>query len=92
MGRDCAPARRLFDYAQEHFLANLPALYIMTVVGRTNIIGLFIDNGRDGFTRAAALSREHNINYVAPLKTCVAYLDEHFKSTWLGNKAIYLNI
>ena len=91
MGRADTPVRRVLDYAQEHMLSGLPVLYIMTVVAQDKIIGLFIGEGREEFARAAALSREHNINYVsAPLETCVAWLDGHeFKSAWLANKAIY---
>ena len=55
------------------------------------IIGLYIGEGREGFDRAVGLSRKHNIIYLEkPLETCVVNLDEReFRSTWLGNKAIY---
>ena len=95
MGRDNTPVRKIFDYVQANMLANLPLEYIMTVTetnaGKTDIIGLFIDKERDGFNQAAALSQKYNINYVEQaFKTCVVQLDEReFKSTWLGNKAIY---
>ena len=91
MGRDNTPVRKVFDYVQENFLSRLPVIYIMTVIDKNKIIGLFIDKGRGGFTQAATLSRKYNINYVKPaFKTCVVWLDEReFKSAWLGNKAIY---
>ena len=95
MGRDHSPVRRVFDYAQTHFLSKLPIEYVLTVTTteqeRTNILGLYIGKERDGFERAVALSQKHNLNYVPqPLKTCVVWLDEsEFHSTWLGNKAIY---
>jgi nickel-dependent lactate racemase len=94
MGRDYSPVRKVFDYAQQHFLSKLPIEYVLTVVKQAkqaNIIGLYIDKERDGFTRAVALSQKHNLNYVkSPLKTCAVWLDEcEFRSTWLGNKAIY---
>ena len=43
------------------------------------------------FRAAAALSAEVNIETVAtPFRRCVAYLDpDEYRSTWLGNKAIY---
>ena len=46
---------------------------------------------RQLFEEAVALSRELNLTYVQkPLEKVVVYLDEReFKSTWLGNKAIY---
>jgi len=95
MGRDHSPVRRVFDYAQTHFLNKLPIEYVLTVTTteqeRTNILGLYIGKERDGFERAVAQSQKHNLNYVPqPLKTCVVWLDEsEFHSTWLGNKAIY---
>jgi nickel-dependent lactate racemase len=95
MGRDFSPVRRVFDYAQEQFLADLPLLYVLTVTTNkgddVSIHGLFLGNQRDLFERAVALSREKNLTSVdRPLKKAVVYLDEReFKSTWLGNKAIY---
>ena len=43
------------------------------------------------FRKAAALSLETNFIMVdKPIDNCLVYLDpEEFKSTWLGNKAIY---
>ena len=95
MGKDHSPVRKVFDYAQKHFLAGLPLEYVLTVTvtegDRTDIIGLYIGKEREGFTRAAALSQKHNLIYLpSPLKTCVVWLDgREFHSTWLGNKAIY---
>ena len=95
MGRDHSPVRKVFDYAQTHFLSKLPIEYVLTVTTteqeRTNILGLYIGKERDGFEHAVALSQKHNLNYVPqPLNTCVVWLDEsEFHSTWLGNKAIY---
>jgi nickel-dependent lactate racemase len=95
MGREDTPARRLFDYAAERFLKNLPIYYLLTVAtapeGETRIHGLFGGADRDSFLNAAALAREKNIRYVeAPLKKVVVYLDKaEFRTTWLGNKAIY---
>ncbi|MDR0294446.1 MAG: lactate racemase domain-containing protein [Oscillospiraceae bacterium] len=91
LGRTDTPVRRVFDYAEEHFIAHLPLLYVLTVVERDALTGLFIGRGRELFERAAALSRERNITWLdEPLRKCVVHLNEHeFKSTWLGNKAIY---
>ncbi len=95
MGRDFSPVRRVFDYAQERFLTDIPLLYVLTVTtsahDETRIHGLFIGEKRKLFEEAVALSRELNLTYVdKPLKKVVVYLDEReFKSTWLGNKAIY---
>jgi len=95
MGRDFSPVRRVFDYAQEKFLADVPLLYVLTVTtnvdGETRIHGLYIGNRRELFEEAVRQSQELNLTYVdKPLKKTVVYLDEReFKSTWLGNKAIY---
>jgi len=95
MGKDHSPVRKVFDYAEENFISKLPVLYVLTVTvtedEKTDIIGLYIGKGRDGFTRAVGLSQKYNINYVkSPVKTCVVWLSEReFHSTWVGNKAIY---
>jgi len=91
LGNVDTPVRRLFDYAEENILTQLPLEYVLTVTDLGNIIGLYIGTGRALFERAAALSSERNINYVErPINHCVVYLDEkEFHSTWLGNKAVY---
>ena len=59
--------------------------------GNIRTHGLFIGEGRECFTEAVKLAQEKNIDFVDHgLKKCVVYLDpEEFKSTWLGNKAVY---
>jgi nickel-dependent lactate racemase len=96
MGKADNPVRKLLNYASEHFIPQLPVVYIHTVVGRDDtgrlvIRGLFIGDDREVFTLAAELSRKVNINLVrTPLKKVVVYLDPaEYKSTWLGNKSIY---
>jgi nickel-dependent lactate racemase len=95
MGRDHSPVRKVLDYAQEHFLKDIPLMYVMTVTtqreGIVDIHGLFAGNNRRLFEEAVALSQQKNIIYVEkPLKKVVVYLDEkEFKSTWIGNKAVY---
>ena len=96
MGRADTPVRRILNYASEHFARHLPIVYVHTVVGRdTNgelvVRGLFVSDDASGFEKAAALSLEVNFEMLdEPLKKVVVYLDPaEFKSTWLGNKAIY---
>ena len=96
MGLDNTPVRRVFDYAEEHFLSDVPLSYILTVTdldtaGKMRMHGLFVGRERDVFESAVALSTKVNITRVEkPLKTVVVMLDEkEFKSTWLGNKAVY---
>lgn len=95
MGRDFTPVRRIFDYGLEHFLAERPITFILTVTtapgGRIQTHGLFIGEGRQCLTEAVKLAQEKNIDFVPTgVKKCVVYLDpSEFKSTWLGNKAVY---
>lgn len=95
MGKDYTPVRKTYDYAFENFLNHLPIIFALTVTTAPggNIIthGLFISEGRECLNEAVALAQEINIDFVdKPFKKCVVYLDPgEFKSTWLGNKAIY---
>jgi len=96
MGRTDTPVRKLFNYAADTFLSDLPILYVMTVMKKNNVSGememhgLFA-GGEEEFRQAAELSRSLNLDILEkPLKKVVVYLDpEEFKSTWLGNKAVY---
>ena len=95
MGRDHTPVRKIFDYALEHFLSERPILWVLTVTtapgGVIRTHGLFIGEGRECLTEAVKLAQKQNIDFVEHgLKKCVVYLDpEEFRSTWLGNKAVY---
>jgi nickel-dependent lactate racemase len=53
--------------------------------------GLYAGFGRDCFERACDLSRKINVDILdEPVKKAVVYLDpEEFRTTWLGNKAVY---
>ena len=96
MGRSRNPVRAVLNYASEHFAGQLPIVYVLTVVGNNTagelvVKGLFIGDDSECFEKAAALSLQVNFEMLdrAPSKI-VIYLDpEEFKSTWLGNKAIY---
>lgn len=96
MGKADTPVRRLLNYASENFTNHLPILYIQTVIGRDNdgklvIRGLYIGDDYEVFRIASELSVKVNFTVLEkPLKKVVVYLDpSEFKSTWLGNKAIY---
>ncbi len=96
LGRADNPVRAVFDYADDHFFGNLPIVYLQTVMatapdGAVSMRGLFAGTGHAPFRAAAALSQQLNITLLdAPIRKTVVYLDPHeFKSTWLGNKAIY---
>lgn len=95
MGKDHTPVRKIFDYGMEHFLKDRPILFVLTVCtapkGQIRTHGLFIGDTRKTLERAVALAQEKNIDFVQTgIQKCVVYLDpDEFKSTWLGNKAIY---
>ncbi len=96
VGRANTPLRQILNYAQDNFCQDLPLLYALTVVqqmpdGTLHTRGLYIGDDHDTFFQAAELAREVNITHLdrAP-RHVVAYLDpREFKSTWLGNKAVY---
>ena len=95
MGKDHTPVRKVFDYGCEHFLKERPIMYVLTVTtnpgGVIHTHGLFIGMGRKCLEEAIALAQEKNISFVdTGIKKCVVYLEpKEFRSTWLGNKAIY---
>ena len=96
MGRADTPVRRVFNYATEKYLKDLPIVYVLTVVGvnekgEQQTYGLFVGDDPEVFDHAARLSLEVNFVMVEkPLKKIVVWLDPtEFKSTWLGNKSIY---
>ena len=95
MGRDHTPVRKIFDYSFTHFLKERPILFALTVTtapeDKIHMHGLFISEERSGFEAAVALAQKKNIDFVEHgIKKCVVYLTpKEFKSTWLGNKAVY---
>lgn len=95
MGKDHSPVRKVFDYAEQNFLKDVPLMYVLTVttnVGEETLLhGVYIGRERSLFEQAVQHSREKNLTFVKePLKKVVVYLDpREFKSTWLGNKAVY---
>jgi len=95
MGRDFSPVRKVFDYAEQNFINQLPLMYFLTVTTAVgddvDIHGIYAGRDREIFEKAVALSQEKNLNYLkeAPKKMVVYLTDKEFKSTWLGNKAVY---
>ena len=96
MGRAKSPVRDVLEYASQHFIKNLPIVYIQTVLskgsdGQMKLRGLFIGDDFECFSRAAELALKVNFIMVEkPIRKCLVWLDpEEFRSTWLGNKAIY---
>jgi nickel-dependent lactate racemase len=96
MGRADTAVRKIFNYASEHFLNDLPIVYVLTVVGvnkagNLQTYGLFIGDDLSVFDKAAKLSLQVNFEMLdRPLKKAIVWLDPtEFKSTWLGNKSVY---
>ena len=95
MGKDFTPVRRIFDYALEHFLKERPIMFVLTVTtapgGVIHTHGLFIGDKRSVLEKAIEMAQQKNIDFVERgIKKCVVYLDpSEFRSTWLGNKAVY---
>ncbi|MBX7103862.1 MAG: lactate racemase domain-containing protein [Gemmataceae bacterium] len=96
MGRAKTPVRDVLDYAGRVLAPHLPLVYLLTVrshdaEGRLVTRGLFAGDDTGCFERGAALSRRVNLDRLdrAPA-TVVVWLDpREYRSTWLGNKAIY---
>ena len=102
LGQIDAPVRQLLDLGFDRFLEpRCRVLFVLTVVEARRdgpvLRGVFTGEGGtrsaggDAFRAAAALSADVNIEIVEqPFQQCVAYLDpREYRSTWLGNKAIY---
>lgn len=97
MGRTDTPVRRLLNEALDRFCADLPVIFVLTVIGRDPVSGelvvrgLYIGDHHDCFEAAAELSVAVNFEILDEEPTkIVCYLDpDEFHSTWLGNKAIY---
>ena len=95
MGRINNPVRKLLNKADDQVLSSLPIHYILTVCAmneKHQLItrGLFGGTDRTTFKQAALLSQSANIKKIKPQKKVVVFLDPNeYKTTWLGNKAIY---
>ncbi len=96
MGRDFSPVRKVFDYAEENFIKDIPLMYVLTVTttnkkDETLIHGIYIGRKRELFEMSVLTSRKMNMTKLRrPIKKAVVYLDpREFRSTWLGNKAVY---
>ncbi|MFW6189707.1 MAG: lactate racemase domain-containing protein [Planctomycetota bacterium] len=96
MGRPETPVRAVLNYGFEHYLQDLGIIFILTVMaplesGDMVMRGIYVGDDHATFLRAAELSQRVNITLLdEPQPHVVAFLDPaEYKSTWLGNKAIY---
>lgn len=97
MGQADSPVRKLFNYGVDTFLADLPIYYMLTVMarnddnGKMEMRGFFVGDDEKAFLDACKVSQQTNLELLdEALDKVIVYLDpEEFKSTWLGNKAVY---
>lgn len=97
MGRAQTPVRAIFDYAQKNLSSKLPPISYVQIVrgpdasGEPVTRGLYAGDDKQCFLVGSKLAQECNITFVdRPVKKMIAYLKpEEFKSTWIGNKAVY---
>ncbi len=97
LGRTDTPVRKLFNYAVDEFLSDLPIAYILTVMeqdyesGEMHMRGFYAGDDVECYNEACRLARKVNITLLdREPKKVVVYLDPHeFQSTWLGNKSVY---
>ncbi|MHB0898313.1 MAG: nickel-dependent putative hexonate epimerase [Spirochaetales bacterium] len=97
MGRADTPVRRVLNRALELASGKLPPiLWILTVMARNDagklvMKGFYAGDDTECFEKAAALSRLVNIDQLdESVDKAVVWLDPaEFRSTWLGNKAVY---
>jgi nickel-dependent lactate racemase len=96
MGRADTPVRRVLNYASDNFARHLPIVYMQTVIAKNDagalaLRGLYVGDGIECFEQASELSLKVNFQMLdTEIRKAVVYLDpSEFKSTWLGNKAVY---
>lgn len=95
MGKDHTPVRKMFDYAFNKFLGHLPIQFVLTVTtapeSKIKTHGLYIGGLRKGFELGIEQVLQKNLDFLdKPIKKAVVYLEpKEFKTTWLGNKAVY---
>ncbi|HCC70231.1 MAG TPA: D-mannonate epimerase [Bacteroidales bacterium] len=96
MGKAMNPVRDIINLGEKLYAQNLDILYILTVIGagadrNPSIKGLYIGSDIECFLKASELSARINITTLErPPEKIVVYLNPtEYRSTWLGNKAIY---
>jgi nickel-dependent lactate racemase len=96
MGRAHTPVRDVLNYMSAQVAPELPLTYLCTVrkkdaTGQIQTHGLYAGDDEGCFLAGAPLVQKLNLDLLdAPLPKVVVYLDPHeFRTTWLGNKALY---
>ncbi|MBT9330354.1 DUF2088 domain-containing protein [Acidipila sp. 4G-K13] len=90
------PLRACFNWAEEKYLQRFPDVYLQIVMRRDEqnklvTSGIYVGDDLDTYLAAARASREQNITiFDKPIKKVVAVMQaDEFRSTWVGNKAVY---
>ncbi len=102
MGRADGPVRHVVDAAFDRFIApRVSVLWLLTVMEDTDAgvvqRGMFAGRGRSSesggaaYRAAAELAAASNVTLLdSPMRRVACFLDPaEFRTTWLGNKAIY---
>lgn len=96
MGRAHTPVRDVLNYMSAQIAQGLPITYLCTVrkkdaQGQIQTHGLYAGDDEGCFLAGAPLVQQLNLDLLErPLQKVVVYLEPHeFRTTWLGNKAIY---
>lgn len=96
MGRPHTAVRDVLNYMSCELARELPLTYLCSVrkkdaLGQLQTHGLYAGDDEGCFLKGVPLVQRLNLDLLeAPLEKVVVYLDPHeFRTTWLGNKAIY---
>ena len=90
------PLRACYNWSEEEHLGRLPDVYLQIVMRRDEAgalvtSGIFVGDDLETYLEAARLSRDQNITvFDKPVSKIVAVMQpDEFRSTWVGNKAVY---
>ena len=96
LGNLLTPVRACFNYAEEHFLTDLPDVYLQVVMdyrddGTLGHTGVYVGDDLDTYYSAAGASMAQNITaFDEPVDKIVAVMQaDEFRATWVANKAVY---
>lgn len=96
LGQVITPLRGCYNYAEKEYLGGVPSIYALIVKTRDEqnnlkTTGLYVGEDMETYVKAARYAREKTVfMFEKPLKKVVCFMDgREFKSTWVGNKAVY---
>ena len=96
LGQVITPLRGCYNYAEKKYLGGVPSIYALIVKTRDEqnnlkTTGLYVGEDMETYVKAARYAREKTVfMFEKPLKKVVCFMEgREFKSTWVGNKAVY---